>query len=120
LDLAEFFCFVVAMPVATPFRSGYLMFTAPVPSQDAGNQPGNKQAEKPIDITAAEEMSLGSKLLVQSRRPRWHTRFDVRRESGILVLRAHGTWVRACAVLASAMLVSAVLAVRERLLTEPA
>ena len=44
---------------------------------------------------------------------RWHSRFDVSDESGILVLRAHDAWVRACAALASAMLVGAVLAVRE-------
>lgn len=43
----------------------------------------------------------------------WHSRFDVGGESGILVLRAHAAWVRACAALASAMLVGAVLAVRE-------
>jgi hypothetical protein len=31
------------------------MFIAPVPSQDAGNQPGNKQAEKPIVTIPADK-----------------------------------------------------------------
>jgi hypothetical protein len=33
------------------------VFIAPVPSQDAGNQPGNKQAEKPI-VTVRQAKSV--------------------------------------------------------------
>jgi hypothetical protein len=88
------------------------MFIAPVPSQDAGNQPGNKQAEKLIHTVAAGKVG-GVSRGRHCRGRWWRSRFDVRGESCILDLRAHGMWVRACAVLASAMLISTVLTLRE-------